>query len=137
MTIRSFFFITLLQWIFFTILKVYFLKYSLFGNVGLQILVFWGLVMVLSAAMVRRLGIINFFESVFIILVWVVGGMLVDLIVTSVYTTTQIFRNFPLWTAYGLEAFAIFAFHKKRHIIIRHEQHAHHAGHGHGHGKHH
>lgn len=131
MTIRGFFIYGFLQWLLISVLKLIFFKYQVVDNSGLQWIIYWLLTAVVAAAMVRRLGVMNFFEAIFVIGLWVLGDMFSDLVLTSVFTGMDIFQSVNLWVGYGFQALAIFIFHKMRHIEIRKEQRAHHHGHGH------
>jgi hypothetical protein len=132
MTIRGFFIFSFIQWLLISVLKVIFFRADLIGNMGLQHILYWVLVGVITAAMVRRLGIMNFLESVFIIFVWVLGDLFSDLVITSAYTGVGIFTGWTLWTGCIVQVVTIFFFHKKRHIVIRQQQHGH-GAHGGGH----
>ena len=131
MTLRSFFGYTFLQWLFLTLLKIAFFNYIFFGNAGLQKILFWVITMVLAAAFVRRMGVINYLEAIFIAITWTLLDMFFDLIITSLYVKggVGIFAQTSLWIGYFILALTVFLVHKKRHIAIRkgeYEEPAHH-----------
>jgi hypothetical protein len=137
MTSKKLFSYFFAQYVILALLKLWFFNYTIFSNAGFQEIVFWIIVVITGAALVRRFGVINFFESFFIIFVWLVGDLLLDLLVTSRFTVTSIFATREYWTAVLLLALSVFLFHKKRHIQVRHELHAkaHAAAHPHEHHK--
>jgi hypothetical protein len=121
MTIKSFFIFSFLQWLLFLGLKVLFFNHVFFANANVQYLVFWLCAAVLSAAMVRRLGVLNFLEAFFIVLAWVLGDLFLDLLITSAVVGVYIFQKWQFWMAYLFYVIFILFAHKKRHILIRHE----------------
>lgn len=129
MTIKKFFVIFLLQLVLLTVLK-YFL-YSFFDYQNF----FWGLVYCVATAaivvlLVRRLGVINFLEAIFVAVFWFLFDLLADALVTWPLTGTAIFFSGALWVGYLVLMLTVFAAHNKRHIQIRNEQAAaHHHGH--------
>jgi hypothetical protein len=136
MTPKKFFLYFLLQWIIWAVLKVWFFNYEVFSNQGVQEIVFWAAIIVATAAIVRRLGVISFLEAFFAFVVWSFGILLLDLLITTAYLGMGIFSSVPYWSTFIVFALAIFLFHKKRHLHIRKEMHhakyAHQQGHAHG-----
>ena len=121
MTIRSFFGYTLLQLVILMLLKIWFFNSAILDNAGLQTIIYWGLTMVAAAAFVRRLGVINYLEAIFIAIAWTLLDIFFDLIVTSLYLKVgvSVFSQISLWVGYFILALVVFLFHKKRHIAIR------------------
>lgn len=124
MVAKNFFLHTVLLLIILTVIKIWFFHYEIFSNSGIQQIVFWLLCAAVAASFVRRFGLISYFEAIFIIIVWTLGGLLLDLLVTGIFTGLSIFSKTEYWAAFALMACVIFVFHKKRHIHIRHELHA-------------
>ncbi|MCL5666803.1 MAG: hypothetical protein M1383_03470 [Patescibacteria group bacterium] len=109
-------------------LKVLFFKYWGFNN-SLFSFYYWIAVMVITAAAVRRLGVINFLESMFVAIFWFLLDLFFDLLITSLFTGFALFSYYQFWTGYFVFLVMIFLAHKKRHIAIRHEQAKHHGHH--------
>lgn len=131
MTGKKFLLYSFLQLIIFTLLKIWFFNSQIFANSGIQQIAFWAVLVVISAALIRRMGIMNYLESFFTIIVWFLAGMLLDLIITSAYTGLGIFYRKDYWAGFLVMAIAVFLFHKKRHVYLRHDIHAGHGGHSH------
>ena len=126
MTFKKLLLLTLLQWLVFCLLKIWLFNNDIFANPGVQQLFFWTIIAVVSAAFVRRLGVINLFECVFLQMLWVGLDLLLDLLITSLYTGLRIFSDWVYWAGYGIMVLAVFFAHKKRHVHIRREQAKHH-----------
>ena len=129
MTIKRFFVILVLQWAIFSVLKYYFFGSVFFENLALQYLLFWISTIFLAVILVRKLGVINYFEGVFIAILWFVVALISDLIVLTNFVGYGMYSKWQFWAGYLLMALAVFLFHKKRHVEIRkqHQQHpAHH-----------
>jgi len=119
MTIKNLFLYSFLQWIFFSLLKIWVFNYEILSNAGWQNILFWLLSAVIAAAVVRRFGIINYLEAMFLIIVWILGDLLLDLMILSIYTGLGIFSSIEYWVGFGILALSVFLFHKKRHIHVR------------------
>ncbi len=132
MNTKNFLLIAFLQWVFFTALKICYFNYDIFTNGGVEAIAFWTATAIVAAAMVRRLGVINYMEAVFVMIVWSVGDAFSDLLITSLITGLDIFSDVSYWASLGVMNVVIFLVHKKRHIQVRHEFHAQ----AHGHKKH-
>jgi hypothetical protein len=118
MTIKKFFSIFLLQLAVFTAIKTYFYQNGFNFNVYAQFL-YWVVTAVLTTAFVRTVGVMNYLEAIFTAFVWVVFGLLADLIITSAWAGLAIFSSMSLWVGYGIMALFVFMMHKKRHVYIR------------------
>ena len=128
---------TLLQFVILALLKIWFFNSIIFANSGIQQIAFYIIMAVVGAALVRRFGVINFFESFFIIFIWVLGDALLDLIITSHFTGLSLFSGQEYWAGAVFFGLSIFLFHKKRHLQVRHELHAKAHAAAHGHDQHH
>ena len=127
MTIKNLFLYSFLQWVFFSLLKLWFFNYEILSNSGWQNILYWLLAAVIAAAMVRRFGVIYFLEAIFLIIVWTLGDLLLDLMLLSIYTGLGIFSKMEYWVGFFIFALAVLFFHKKRHIHVRKLlQHSHH-----------
>ena len=129
MTLTKFIFLTFLQWLFFLVLKLVYFKFGWLGSAGgTGDYIFFFLVIVIAAALVRRLGVLNFLEAIMILVLWFVLDALLDLLITAFVLGIVMFSWWQLWVGYALMMATIFFFHKKRHVHIRREQ-AHHGHH--------
>lgn len=129
MTLTRFILITFFQWFFLLALKLGYFKFGWLGPVGgVGDYAYFLLAMVIAAALVRRLGVINFLEAIMVMILWFAMDALLDLLFTAFILGLAMFGWWQLWAGYFFMLFAIFFFHKKRHIHIRHEQ-AHHGHH--------
>lgn len=87
---------------------------------GIKIL-FWVLLGVVSIALVRRLGVLQYLESFFVILSWLVFSLIVDALFTQQFVAAGFWTNVAVWIGRLVSALAILFFHKKRHVEIRKE----------------
>jgi hypothetical protein len=119
MTIKKLLIFIFFQWLFLTLLKVLFFKYLNFSSPDFQHLLYWLLTAVVVVALVRRLGVINFLEAFFAVIVSFVIDIFTDLILTALFTGLGIFARWQFWAGYLVMALAVVIFHKKRHVAIR------------------
>ena len=124
LTHKNFFALFFLQWLILALVKIWFFNHVIFANPGTQEIFFWIVTALVAIVFTLRLGIINFLEAFFAIFVWVVGGLFLDLIITSKFTGLAIFSKVSYWIGYIVVGVAVLLFHKKRHIAVRHELHA-------------
>ena len=134
MTAKKFLLFLILQWVIFTFVKVWLFNTQVFASATLQNWFFWAIIAFVSVIFVRRFGIISYFECIFLLIMWVVVDLFLDLLITSSYTGLGIFKVSEYWFGYLAMILAVMIFHKKRHIAVRKELHAKHHGHG---GHHH
>ena len=137
MTAKRFWLSFLFAWVVLALVKVWFFNNPIFSNAGFQQIVFWALTGIIGIAIVRRFGIISFFEALFIIFIWTVGFFLLDFFIISNYTGAKIFSGTEYWFGMLIMDVSIFIFHKKRHLAVRKHLHdlQHAKEHGHGHGE--
>lgn len=126
MTFRKFFVLTFFQWLFFLGLKILYFKWEVFGNSLVSDSVYFFLIAVVAAAMVRRFGIINYLEGLFVMIFWFLVDACLDLLITAFILGLGMFLKWQLWVGYFVMMLVVLAFHKKRHVQIRHEQKHHH-----------
>lgn len=91
-----------------------------------QLYMEWFLIVLAAIATSRRLGVINLLEAVMASGIWLMMCIIFDFLITSQFLTLSMFRDTHIWLGYLIMALAIFIFHKKRHIHIRHQLHGHH-----------
>ncbi len=120
MTVARYFAILFFQIAVFILLKLFF-----FNITGLQSAFYFYLylfaIFLFSLALSRRLGVINYLEAMFTCVMWFFFNFLADLVFTSNFLGTTIFRQKELWLGYLIMVTAVLFFHKKRHIQIRKE----------------
>jgi hypothetical protein len=126
MTPKKFLLLLFAQWLILALLKAWFFNSQIFGNPGLQQIVYWLLTAAIVAAMVRRFGHISFFEAFFLVFSWTLFDLLFDLLLLSPYTGVSIFSGMEYWWGIVILVASIMLFHKKRHIKIRNDLRAHH-----------
>ena len=81
------------------------------------------LIALVSMAASRRLGTINYLEALLAIGMWWLFALVFDFFITSAFVGFEIFRDGHFWIGYLVMGLAVFFFHKKRHIKLRHELH--------------
>lgn len=125
MTFKKFIGFGILLWLFLAVIKVAFLKVFSLTNPYYEY-VFWLLLVIFTISLSRRLGHINFLEAMLVAVFWFLVNLILDFIITSPFVGFLILGRWQVWVGYALMMLAIFFFHKKRHIQIRHEQEHHH-----------
>lgn len=140
MTFRRFFGLALVLWLLLAILKAVFLNVLNLDSFAWSV-VYGFLVFIISMACARRLGVINYLEAMMVCVVWLIMLFLLDYFVLRLIVGLQVFARGMFWISYLVMLFAVFFFHKKRHVEIRRELAAHHHAHEHRgpkeHGDHH
>jgi hypothetical protein len=126
MTPKKFLLITLLQTVLFGIVKVWFLKYQIFANPGLQQIVFYVLTGIIAAALVRRFGPVTFLEVFLVVFVWTALDLLFDLIFVTPFIGLVLYATLEYWWGLFTMDAVLLVFHKMRHVHIRHQLHARH-----------
>lgn len=126
MTFRKFIFFTVLQWILLLVLKAMYFKWETFGNVWTSDLAYFVLAVVVATALVRRFGVINYLEAIFVMFFWFLTDILLDFFVVMPILGSSMFSKWQFWAGHFVIMFSIFSFHKKRHLHIRKEQGGHH-----------
>jgi hypothetical protein len=120
MTIASLLLGTIAGQILFVLTKILFINSlnleSLMVMVG-----FYLILIVETIAVVRRMGVLNYFESIFLIAVWLITSILVDLVITTSYTGRDVYGTLYFWMTYLAIGLAILVFHKKLHVEVRRE----------------
>ncbi len=62
----------------------------------------------------------SFLESGIVMVFWTILNLFFDLIITAVLTGAEIFHRSAYWWGFVVIYAAVFVFHKKKHIYIRH-----------------
>jgi hypothetical protein len=118
MTITSLVLGSLAAQVLFLLTKIVFFGY-LNNASGIVVAVFFVLLVVETTAVVRRMGILNYFESIFLVIVWLVMMLLVDAVIVGTAIGWDMFGTWTYWLSNLTVLLAIMLFHKKMHIIAR------------------
>ncbi len=76
-------------------------------------------IMLIAIAVVRRMGVLNYLENIFLIIVWLITSIIVDFVITTSFTGRDVFKTWYFWLAYLAMCLAMFLFHKKSHVELR------------------
>ncbi|HEX3099956.1 MAG TPA: hypothetical protein VHQ41_03200 [Patescibacteria group bacterium] len=118
MTVASFLIGTTAFQIIFVLLKIFFINSLDLDNNAVMGL-FFVLIVVAAIATVRRLGILNYLESFFLSVSWLLLTLIVDVIVVAHFTGYDIYKAWYYWLTYLAMILAIIIFHKKAHVEVR------------------
>lgn len=125
MSFSKFFLFGILLWLLLSLLKGVFLQMLNVKVLPLQVLFLFSTI-IISMACARRLGVINYLEAGLVAFLWTMGILVADFILLYAVLKLPVFGGITQWLSYAAAAAGIFFFHKKRHVHIRKEQHAHH-----------
>ncbi len=104
--------------IFFAVTKVIFIQYlniDSFFFIGLM----WLVLAVGAIAIVRRMGVLNYFEDFFTVILWTLTSLVVDLVITTTIVGRDVYSTGYFWLSYLIVILAVIIFHKKTHVEIR------------------
>lgn len=118
MTIASLLLGTIISQVLFVITKVVFLNQLNIDNLGVHI-AFQVLLAVITIAVVRRMGTLNYIESFFLTAVWFFTLLIVDFVVTATLIGRDMYTTWPYWISYLVILLSIILFHKKMHVEVR------------------
>lgn len=79
----------------------------------------WVAIALIAIAVVRRMGVLNYLENIFLIIVWLITSLIVDYVITTSIVGREVYHTWYFWLAYGVMIIAMFIFHKKSHVEIR------------------
>ncbi len=115
MTLGKFFLISFIQLVVFTCVKLYFFQSASFGS-GWLTLIYWIVTGILAAALVRRMGVMNYLEAGVVSLTWLVLVLFLDYIITNRFLLAPIFGYGQVWVAYGIIVLTVFFFASLRNV---------------------
>ncbi len=118
MTIGSLIAGTLVSQILFAVLKIFFIG-SLNIDNNLIWAAFFMALMIVTIAIVRRLGILNYVESFFLAAVWTIAALIVDYVVTVNFLTLDMYQTWTYWLTHIIIILTIIIFHKSIHVEVR------------------
>lgn len=118
MSITSLFVGTVVSEILFVLTKVIFIHYLNIDILGVKIAYFLFLI-VFTIAIVRRMGVINYIECFFLMIVWIVVMTLVDMAVTTPLIGREMYHHAYFYWSYLAVFLSILFFHKALHVQVR------------------
>ena len=118
MTIASLLIGILSSQVIFVLLKVFFFR-SLDLSNGLVITLLYFALVIVTIAIVRRLGILNYIESIFLSVVWLIASLLVDVVITASIVGYDMYATWTYWLTLLTIVLSVLIFHKKQHVEVR------------------
>ncbi len=118
MTIARLFIGTVVSQILFVLTKLLFINVLNIDSAIFQ----YGMSFVLALitiAIIRRMGVLNYLESFFTTIVWLVISLVTDLVITTSFTGRDVYKTWYLWISYIVVIVAMIIFHKKIHVETR------------------
>ncbi len=109
---------TIVSEVLFVLTKVIFINYLDIDNLVVKILFFVVLIMI-TTAVIRRMGVINYLECFFTAIVWLIIMILVDMAVTSVLIGREMYHHVYFWLSYLAVVLSVILFHKALHVEVR------------------
>lgn len=118
MTIARFLIGLIVSQILFVITKVIFIQYL---NIDSYFFIgaMWVLLSVITIAIVRRMGVLNYFEAFFIAVLWTLASLFLDFVITTSVTGREVYGTKYFWLTYLLIILVVVIFHKKAHVEMR------------------
>src|SRR5688572_3605961 len=101
-----------------TFAKLLFINVLDIGNIYIVYL-FWLVILAVTIACTRRLGVLNYLESFLVMGLWLFLSLLFDMLVVAAIAGTDIYKHLYLWISFAVMLGGIFLFHKKRHVELR------------------
>jgi hypothetical protein len=121
MTIASLVIGTIISQILFVLTKVIFIHYLAIDLLVIKIAFYVALVLI-TIAVVRRLGTLNYLESILLCIVWFFTSVLVDMAITSFLIGREMYSHVYFYISYLIILIAIMVFHKALHVEVRKSQ---------------
>jgi hypothetical protein len=98
--------------------KVIFLHYLNMDSVVIVVAYFVAIVIV-TVAVVRRMGVLNYVEAFFLCLLWILVTLALDFLITATLISRDFFSLWNYWLSYLVFVIALILFHKKLHLQVR------------------
>lgn len=118
MTVASLLLGTIISQILFILTKVFFM-----GSMNLEswvvVLIFYIALALETIAVVRRMGVLNYIESLFLVGVWVITTLIADFLITANWVGRDIYGSWQYWFTHVVIILALLIFHKKLHVEVR------------------
>ena len=109
---------TIVSEVLFVLTKVIFINYLDIDNLVVKILFFVVLIMI-TTAVIRRMGVINYLECFFTAIVWLIIMILVDMAITSALIGREMYHHVYFWLSYLAVVLSVILFHKALHVEVR------------------
>ncbi len=100
------------------ILKAIFFGFLNYQSLGLAIF-YYVIFVIVTIAIARRAGVLNYMEAFLLMIIWLIGSLIADVIITQNILGSFIFKNLYFWVSYPVFLLAVFIFHKKQHVETR------------------
>lgn len=118
MTIASFLLGTIASQILFVMTKIFFIN-SLNMESWIVMVLFYLALSIITIAVSRRMGTLNYFEDIFLIVVWTIASLITDLVITTSFTGRGVYATMYFWLSYLVIGVVLLVFHKKLHVEVR------------------
>jgi hypothetical protein len=118
MTIASLLLGTIASQILFVLVKVFFIGSLDLENIVVKGIYYFALV-IITIAVVRRMGILNYVESFFLCAVWLITSLFVDYVVTAHFVGWDIYKTWLYWITLLVIILSVLFFHKALHVQVR------------------
>lgn len=118
MTILALLLGTIVSEVLFVLTKVIFINYLDIDNFIVKVSYFVVLI-IITTAVIRRMGVINYLECFFTAILWFIVMILVDMSITSYLIGKDMFSHIYFWLSYLAVVLAVILFHKALHVEVR------------------
>lgn len=118
MTIASLLLGTIAGQILFVLTKIFFINSLNMESWTVTILYYLALT-IITIAVSRRMGTLNYFEDIFLIVVWLIVSLIVDFVITTSVTGKDVYTTSYFWISYLVISVSLLLFHKKVHVEVR------------------
>lgn len=109
---------TIISQILFVITKVFFI-HSLNLDSWVIMTGFYAALVVITIAVVRRMGTLNYIESFFLAFVWLITTLVVDYVILTKFVGWDFYHAWYYWLTHVAVIVALITFHKKLHVQVR------------------
>lgn len=118
MTINQLLLKTIYMQVFLIIIKIIFFGYL---NINLMaiLVVYYLLLAAAAIALIRRFGVVNYFEVFLAMILWLILSLISDIVITSKIVGADVYKDFHFWLSYVVVLLAMLLFHKKMHVVAR------------------
>ena len=118
MTIASLLIGTFASQVLFVLIKIFFIG-SLDMDNGLIMAAYYAALVLVTIAVVRRMGILNYVESIFLVGVWFFTILIVDYVITASFIGWDIYKIWTYWLSLLVILLSVMIFHKALHVQVR------------------
>lgn len=118
MTIASLLIGTFASQVLFVLIKIFFIG-SLDMDNGLIMAAYYTALVLVTIAVVRRMGILNYVESIFLVGVWFFTILIVDYVITASFIGWDIYKIWTYWLSILVILLSVMIFHKALHVQVR------------------